>query len=333
MAAPPASTSAPDYKMVDPPMDGVSKERFLWQIGVPPNAGDSTEKDFVHGISMDDDAFIPGIRCGTCKDGVYFDHPRVLPYECPAALRPLLRESWPLPRTEWDRLVEKFNAYNESGGRISVITPGCKFPHFKWRVPSRPDGDLFWPFMAPPIVSARLRGLLEPHKLEGVSFCRVRVEHAGTLDSKTRPIPAATVEELFERCPRMDAAARNQLDFYSLVVPSAANYMMFCEDFCPECRGVRASEATQEYARRSRYWEKHRTTKTIPRHATLDTDVFEAWPFDGVIVSERAAKLFESLQLENVAISKIEVLDETPKESLQRLLEEERMKEAKAKGR
>lgn len=46
-----------------------------------------------------------------------------------------------------------------------------------------------------------------------------------------------------------------------------------------------------------------------------------AWPFQGLIVSERAAKLFESLKLENIAISKIEVLDETPEQSFRQLLQ------------
>jgi len=334
MAEPRTGTSEPDQKIVDPPMPGVSKERFLWHLGPPPYPETSLEDLFVNGSSIDDDVTIPWVRCGTCKDGVYyFGNPRVLPYECPAELRPLLQERGPLPRAEWDRLVAKFNAHNESVGRRSVITPACKFPHFKWRVPSRPDGDVFWQYMAPPInpsvVSRRLRDLLEPHKLQGVSFYSVRVDHAGTLNPKARPLPTDYIEEMFDVCPRMDAAARQQLDFYSLVVPSAPNDMIFCEDFCPECKQVRSSESEREYALRSRYWEKHQTDKTIPRHATLDTDVFEAWPFQGVIASERVAKLFESLKLDNVAISKIKVLDETPKESLQRLLEEERLGEAK----
>ena len=199
-------------------------------------------------------------------------------------------------------------------------------------MPSRPDGDVFWPFLAPPIVSARLRELLELHNFRGVSFHRVRVDYAGSLNPKARPLPTDNAEEMFDACPCMDAAARNQLEFYSFVVPTAPNNMMFCVDFCPECKEVRAGEATQGYERRSRYWEKHRTNKTIPRHATLDTDVFVAWPFQGLIVSERAAKIFESLKLGNIAISKIEVLDETPRESLQRLLEEEK-RTAKSENR
>lgn len=331
MAEPRTGTSEPDQKIVDPPMPGVSKERFLWHLGPPPYPQTSVEDLFVNGLSFNDYAKIPGLRCGTCKDGVYFVRPRVLTYECPAELRPLLRDSWPLPRKEWDRLVAKFNAHNESKGVVSVITPGCEFPHFLWKVPSRPDGDVFWPSMAPPILSASLRERLEFHKLQGVSFYRVRVDHAGTLNPKARPLPTATdyCEEMFDKCPRMDAAARQNLKFYSLVVPRAPNNMMFCENFCPECRRVQSSESEREYALRSRYWDKHPTDKTIPRHATLDTDVFEAWPFQGVIASERVAKLFESLKLDNVAISKIKVLDETPKESLQRLLEEERLGEAK----
>lgn len=325
MAKPRTGRSEPDQKIGDPPMPGVSKDRFLWHLGPPPYPETSLEDLFVNGSSIDDDVTIPLVRCGTCKDGVYcFGNPRVLPYECPAALRPLLKDRWPLHRAEWDRLVRKFNAHNEGVGRKSVITPGCRFPHFKWKVPSRPDGDVFWPFLAPPIVSDRLRELLEPHKLQGVSFYRVRVDQAGTLNPKARPLPTDYDEEMFDVCPCMDAAARKKLEFFSFVVPTAPNKMMFCEDFCPECKEVRAGEATQEYERRSRYWEKHRTNKTIPRHATLDTDVFEAWPFQGLIVSERAAKIFESLKLGNIAISKIEVLDETPRESLQRLLEEEK---------
>jgi hypothetical protein len=326
MAEPPAGTTAPPPKIVDPPMPGVSKERFLWHLGPPPYTETSLEDLFVNGSSIDDDVTIPWVRCGTCKHGVYyFGNPRVLPYECPAELRPLLQEKGPLPRAEWDRLVAKINAHNESVGRRSVITPGCKFPHFTWRVPSKPDGDVFWPFLAPPIVSARLRDLLEPHKLQGVSFYRVRVDHAGTLNPRARPLPTDYIEEMFDVCPRMDAAARQQLEFYSLVVPSAPDDMMFCETFCPEC--LAPTNSTTD--RRRRYREKHQTDKTIPRHATLDADVFQAWPFQGVIVSDRAAKLFETLKLGNIAISKIEVLDETPKESLQRLMEEERLGEAK----
>lgn len=325
MAETPAGPIAPAPAMVDPPLPGVSKEKVLWHIGLPPDAGDSTERDFVNGFSRHDDAFIPGVRCGTCKDGVYFGHPRVLSYECPPELRPLLRDSWPLPRKEWDRLVSKFNAHNERLGRRSVIEPGCTFPHFKWKVPSRPDGDVFWPFMAPPIVSARLRGLLEPHKLEGVSFYRVRIEYAGVLDPNTRPLPQVVVDGWFEKCPRMETAMTNQLEFYSCVVPTAPKTMILCDNFCPECKEVQAGEATQEYERRSRYWEKHRTNKTIPRHATLDTDLFEAWPFQGFIASERAATILKSLKLGNIAISEIEVLDETPEQSFrQLLLEEER---------
>lgn len=320
MAEPPAGTTASAPKMADPPLPGVSKEKVLWHLGLPANAGDITAEYFVNGSSMDDDVFVPGVRCSTCKDGVYFGHPRVLPYECPAALRPLLKDRWPLHRAEWDRLVAKFNAHNESEGRVSVITPGCTFPHFKWGVPSRPDGDIFWPSRAPPIVSKRLRELLVPHKLEGVSFYRVRVEDAGTLNPTTRPVPGESVTEVFQKCPRMNAAARNKLEFFSLVAPTAPDDMMFCEDFCPEC----LAPAVITTDRRGEYREKHCTSKTIPRHATLDTDVFEAWPFQGLIVSERAAKIFESLKLGNIAISKIEVLDETPRESLQRLLEEEK---------
>ena len=325
MAQPRTGRSEPDQKIVDPPMADVSTEKVLWHLGPPPYPETSLEDLFVNGSSIDDDATIPWVRCGTCKDGVYcFGNPRVLPYECPAEMRPLLRKRGPLPRAEWERLVGKFNAHNEGVGRKSVITPGCRFPHFKWKVPSRPDGDVFWPFLAPPIVSARLRELLELHNFRGVSFHRVRVDYAGTLNPKARPLPTDYDEEMFDVCPCMDAAARKKLEFFSFVVPTAPNNMMFCEDFCPECKEVRAGEATQEYERRSRYWEKHRTNKTIPRHATLDTDVFEAWPFQGLIVSERAAKIFESLKLGNIAISKIEVLDETPRESLQRLLEEEK---------
>lgn len=321
MADPPAGTSEPNPKTADSPLPGVSTEKVLWHLGPPPYPETSLEDLFVNGSSIDDDVTIPLVRCGTCKDGVYcFGNPRVLPYECPAALRPLLKDRWPLHRAEWDRLVGKFNAHNEGVGRKSVITPGCRFPHFKWKVPSRPDGDVFWPFLAAPIVSDRLRELLEPHKLQGVSFYRVRVDQAGTLNPKARPLPTDYDEEMFDVCPCMDAAARKKLEFFSFVVPTAPNNMMFCEDFCPECKAVRAGEATQEYERRSRYWEKHRTNKTIPRHATLDTDVFDAWPFQGVIVSERAAKIFESLKLGNIAISKIEVLDETPEQSFRQLL-------------
>lgn len=326
MAEPPAGTSETAPKTADPPLPGVSKEKVLWHLGPPPYPETSLEDLFVNGSSIDDDVTIPWVRCGTCKDGVYcFGNPRVLPYECPAELRPLLRKREPLPRAEWERLVGKFNAHNEGVGRKSVITPGCRFPHFKWRVPSRPDGDVFWPFLAPPIVSARLRDLLEPHKLQGVSFYRVRMDHAGTLNPKARPLPTDNDEEIFDVCPCMDAAARNQLEFYSFVVPTAPNNMMFCEDFCPEC----LAPAISTTDRRGRYREKHCMNKTIPRHATLDTDVFEAWPFQGLIVSERAAKLFESLKLGNIAISKIEVLDETPEESLQRLLEEEKEEDPK----
>lgn len=321
MAETPAGAIAPAPAMVDPPLPGVSKEKVLWHIGLPPDAGDSTERDFVNGFSGHDDAFIPGVQCGTCKDGVYFGHPRVLPYECPPELRPLLRDSWPLPRKEWDRLISTFNAHNERLGRRSVIEPGCKFPHFKWKVPSRPDGDVFWPFMAPPIVSARLRGLLEPHKLEGVSFYRVRIEYAGVLDPKTRPLPQVVVDGLFEKCPRMEAAMTKQLEFYSCVVPVASDNMIWCREVCPEC----LTPTTTTIERRMQYREKHCANKTIPRHATLDTDLFEAWPFQGFIASERAATILKSLKLGNIAISEIEVLDETPEQSFrQLLLEEER---------
>jgi hypothetical protein len=193
-------------------------------------------------------------------------------------------------------------------------------------VPSKPDGDIFWPVLDLPVVRKQVRDIIELAGLDGVSCFRIRVAHAGTLDAQTRPLPTGDVH-LFERMlelPHMKDKEREELEFYTLIVaepkgdPLAALRFVEGVEACSECFATHTITADREHDRRiENYRTRHHNQKTIPRHETLAQDAFKTWLYDGIMVSDRFRDLILPLHLANIAIEKITITDELPEHCVQ----------------
>lgn len=311
MRAPPEIAVAPAAAWGS---SGKSSATHLWHWGPASESASGFEFYFVNGLAWPV-ANMPCAQCDRCSEGGHCEQ-SIVPYTLPHHLQSVLPKR-PVSRAEYARLVQTILADPAFAGLEIDLPPGCRFAAFEWRVPTRPDFDVFWPDDTT-LVSSRVAEALRTPAFRGMAMFPVTILHAGTMDARVRPLPDAAISDfgdMLERLPAMDKSSRKRLMFFSIAVPVVCGNVDWeaGTDHCKECRASITDEASEVFLDRiSRYNDRHRSRKTIPRHETADTDAFRNLLHPGIIVTDKVHRTLLGLGLDNSSYEKLEVVDEPP---------------------
>lgn len=157
----------------------------------PPRDLSDYQFTWINGSARTKFAF-PGVKCSIC--GLTGGMPGgLLPISLPEQLRqePRLRDRWPISEAAHQALrAEVEAALSAEHADLPPIPSGAKFLPIKWTVPSRPEGEMFWPSMDGPVVSAAFAQALESLGATGFALLPVEEIRCGTEPpDREAPIP------------------------------------------------------------------------------------------------------------------------------------------------
>lgn len=295
---------------------GKNAAAHLWHWG--PAAEGATCLEFVNGVAGAE-ARLPCVRCDKCEL-VFFGNLSTVPYVCPDNLRAIL-PTRPISLADFTTLVSKIRSDPKFARIKCDLLPGTAFASVEWSTPTKPVYEIFWPDDET-IVNSRVSEALRLRRFTGVAVFPATIRHAGTTDARIRPIPQAAlgdVDGMYRSLPAMAKPDRDRLAFYSLNVPTVSGDVDWAAgtDRCPECTYSAPGQATEVCLDRiTRYTERHRSNRTIPRHATANNDFFRSRLFPGLIVTDEVHQTLVGLDLENARFQRLRVVDEPPEAAI-----------------
>jgi hypothetical protein len=196
----------------------------FWRL-TPPQYDSDYHHSYING-SLEHPFGLPGVNCEVC--GQTWGGIRILPFECPPALRKRkhLKEAWPIAREQHKTLQQKVRAeLHKKGITVSELRPGDDFQPCYLDVPSSPRADFLWSGLGSVAVSQRVRDLFEKLRIHDAVFCEVILRKVGKRKATLPPPMPSTgePEDVINEVPllsRLDAVGL----YYEMVLLTESAY-------------------------------------------------------------------------------------------------------------
>jgi hypothetical protein len=138
----------------------------FWRLRAPDYSSDYAHT-FING-ELDHPFALPGVECERC--GATWGGHKILPFELPEVLRSIeiLTDGRPISGAAHRELRAKvLSALQDAGAPITHLEVGAIFQPGFLDVPSRPEADFLWSGIGSPVISKRVRDLIEAAHLKG----------------------------------------------------------------------------------------------------------------------------------------------------------------------
>lgn len=279
----------PDHSVLPPPVQPIEKKTPMkfFRMHEPRNSSDY-QHTWINGAA-EPTCGLPGVECSVCgRTGGLGGG--LVPYRLPDELERELSalDYFPIPEADHGALRARIEeALRKSHPDMGPLPGGALFSPVTWKVPSRPDGDIFWADLDFPIVSGRVAAALRSLGAAGFDLIPIDEVRCGKRSAaKKAPIPASGEPEDLEK--RATGALKDGQQFFALAVQAEGRLSSKMRErpACPGCGDMEVD--------RKKGWEAWKDAMWA------GDDIFHFPTTLWIIVTERVADLFAHLGVGNV---------------------------------